>query len=138
MAGLLFQGAGSLLFRLAPGLPAHSPLLVRGVFGIDFWHSWIHISWGAAGLAALRHWRSMQSAIRLALVFGVFYTMLGVAGVATRAPLGLELGAYENSFHLTAGPLTLALGLWTRLYHLANQRPIAIPPARPPTGGDDG
>src|SRR5262245_39177127 len=37
--GLLLQGLGSLFFRLLPVLPAHAPLLVRGAFGIDFWHA---------------------------------------------------------------------------------------------------
>lgn len=50
MGGLLVQGAGSLIFRLIPALPEHSPLLVRGAFGIDFWHALIHIAWGAAGV----------------------------------------------------------------------------------------
>jgi hypothetical protein len=36
MGGLLLQGIGSLVFRLVPALPASMPLLVRGVFGIDF------------------------------------------------------------------------------------------------------
>jgi hypothetical protein len=49
-------------------------------------------------------------ATRLALVFGVFYTTLGVLGVSLHHPFGLQLGNFENSFHLTAGPLTLLVG----------------------------
>jgi hypothetical protein len=111
MAGLLLQGLGSLLFRLVPALPEGSPLLVRGVFGIDFWHSWIHIGWGVVGLAVLYRWSGAVAATRLALGFGVFYTALGVLGLAIHHPMGLELDAYENTFHLTAGPLTLVIGL---------------------------
>jgi hypothetical protein len=110
MAGLFLQGAGSLLFRLVPSLPAHSPLIVRGVFGVDFWHSWVHILWGAAGVALLLLRPGEVVATRLALVFGVFYTTLGVLGVSLHHPFGLQLGNFENSFHLTAGPLTLLVG----------------------------
>jgi len=111
MGGLFLQGVGSLLFRLAPSLPAHSPLVVRGVFGIDMWHSWLHILWGAAGVLLLALRPSPVMATRLALVFGVFYTTLGVLGVGLHHPFGLQLGNFENSFHLTAGPLTLLVGI---------------------------
>jgi hypothetical protein len=111
MVGLFLQGVGSLLFRLHPAMAAGSPLLVRGAFGIDFWHSWIHILWGAAGAVLLTRLRSMRAAVFLALVFGVFYTAFGVLGVSVHHPLGLELDAFENTFHLTAGPLTLILGV---------------------------
>src|SRR5215213_6659404 len=53
MGGLLLQGIGSLIFRLIPALPASMPLLVRGTFGIDFWHAWLHIAWGLVGLTVL-------------------------------------------------------------------------------------
>jgi hypothetical protein len=111
MGGLLVQGLGSLLFRLQPELAAASPLVVRGVFGIDFWHSWVHIAWGGAGLGLLVARPSRRPAVVLALVFGVFYTAFGVLGVTVHHPLGLELGVLENGFHLVAGPLTLLVGL---------------------------
>ena len=116
MAGLFVQGVGSLLFRTFPTWASASPLLVRGLFGIDFWHSWIHILWGAGGAVFLARRRSERDATWLALVFGVFYSLLGVWGVTAHHPLGLELDAYENTFHLTAGPLTLLVGLiaWFR------------------------
>ena len=111
MGGLLLQGIGSLIFRLIPALPASMPLLVRGAFGIDYWHAWIHIGWGLAGLALLRAATTREPPMRLALIFGVFYTALGIWGVVTHHPLGLELDLPENLCHLTAGPLTLLLGL---------------------------
>jgi len=116
MVGLFLQGVVSLLFRTFPTLPAGSPLLIRGVFGIDFWHSWIHIVWGAGGTVLLDLRRSEHAATWLALVFGVFYSALGIWGVSAHHALGLELDAYENTFHLTAGPLTLLVGLvaWFR------------------------
>lgn len=112
MGGLLLQGLGSLLFRLLPALPASAPLLVRGAFGIDFWHSWIHIAWGLIGLTVLKISRTGQPLVYLALIFGLFYTALGVWGVLIHHPLGLELDLPENAFHLVAGPLALAIGWW--------------------------
>jgi len=111
MGGLLAQGLGSLLFRLVPRLPTISPVLVRGTFGIDFWHSWVHIVWGAAGLLILGRRRDMRTATRLALAFGAFYTTFGILGVVIHHPLGLQLDSFENTFHLTAGPLTLLIGV---------------------------
>lgn len=111
MGGLLVQGLGSLLFRVQPALAAASPLLVRGAFGIDLWHSCIHIAWGGAGLGLLLARPSRPPAVALALVFGAFYTAFGVLGVTVHHPLGLELGVLENGFHLIAGPLTLLVGL---------------------------
>lgn len=113
MGGLLVQGLGSLIFRLAPALPAHSGLLIRGAFGIDFWHALIHIVWGLAGLAVLGAGRSRARLIYLALIFGVFYTPLGLWGVLAHHPLGLELDLPENLFHLVAGPSSLAIGWWS-------------------------
>jgi uncharacterized protein DUF4383 len=112
MGGLLAQGAGSLIFRLIPALPEHSPLLLRGAFGIDFWHALIHITWGAAGIAVLRSSVSVRPLILLALVFGVFYTAFGLWGSFQDHPLGLELDLPENLFHLVAGPISLVIGAW--------------------------
>jgi len=111
MGGLLVQGIGSAIFRIVPSLPAQMPLLVRGAFGIDFWHAWIHILWGVTGLAVLAISRTRDPLIRLAVIFGVFYTLLGVWGVLAHHPLHLELDRPENIFHLTAGPLSLLVGL---------------------------
>jgi hypothetical protein len=112
MGGLLVQGAGSLIFRLVPALPDHSSLLVRGAFGIDFWHALIHIAWGAAGIAVLRASISARPLILLMLLFGVFYTAFGLWGVLQDHPLGLELDLPQNLFHLVAGPLSLVIGVW--------------------------
>jgi hypothetical protein len=112
MAGLLVQGAGSLIYRLVPALPDHSPLLLRGAFGIDFWHALIHIAWGGAGVAVLLASTSAGPLILLMLLFGVFYSAFGLWGVIEDHPLGLELDLPENLFHLVAGPLSLAIGAW--------------------------
>ncbi len=110
MTGLLLQGLGSLIFRLAPALPAQAPYLIRGILGIDFWHAWIHIIWGITGVIMLVARPTRGPAIWLALIFGVFYTALGILGVTIQHPLGLELDWFENTFHLTAGPATLLFG----------------------------
>jgi hypothetical protein len=125
MGGLLLQGIGSLIFRLVPALPASMPLLVRGAFGIDFWHAWIHIGWGLAGLALLSVAQTREPPMRLALIFGVFYTALGIWGVLAHHPLGLELDLPENVFHLTAGPLTLLLGVLALLNPRLHQARLA-------------
>ena len=110
MAGLVLQGAGSLLFRADPDLAGTAPSLVRGLLGIDPAHAWLHVGWGAAALAALLVARGAGFAVGLAMLFGVFYTAFGIWGVLVHHPLGLELDAFENGFHLVAGPLTLLLG----------------------------
>lgn len=125
MGGLFVQGIGSLLFRLAPALAASAPFLVRGIFGIDFWHAWIHILWGAAGSAVVAAGR-WPTIVRLALGFGVFYTALGIAGVAIHHPLGLELDWFENSFHMVAGPATLLLGALAAI-RMRGERALATP-----------
>jgi hypothetical protein len=111
MGGLLLQGLGSLIFRLSPAIAATAPYLIGGILGIDFWHAWIHILWGLAGICILAGRYTHRTAVWLALVFGLFYTLLGFAGMVFHHPLGLELDAFENAFHLTAGPATLLLGL---------------------------
>ena len=76
MGGLFLQGVGSLIFRLTPALAAAAPYVVRGIFGIDYWHAWIHIVWGAVGCVALDVQRTRRAAVGLALIFGLFYTAL--------------------------------------------------------------
>jgi hypothetical protein len=123
MVGLLVQGVGSLLFRLAPALAADAPYLIRGILGIDFWHAWVHIIWGIVGIGVLAR-PSHTIAIWLALSFGVFYTALGILGVTIHHPLGLELDGFENGFHLTAGPATLLFGALVALW-LVRERLVA-------------
>lgn len=70
--------------------------------------------------------RTGRPLVVLALVFGVFYTGLGVWGVMVYHPLGLELDLPENIFHLIAGPLALLLGVlsvggWGRLWSSDNR-----------------
>src|SRR5262249_18710464 len=70
MSGLLLHGLVSLVFRLAPSVDAAMPYLVRGIFGIDFWHAWIHIAWGSLGMVIVARSRARQAQVWLALGFG--------------------------------------------------------------------
>jgi hypothetical protein len=126
-AGLLVQGLISLLFRRVPTLPPTLPLLVRGPFGIDSRHAWIHVAWGIGSMVLLSLGRTWRTSIRLAVTFGIFYSALGIAGVVTHHPFGLELDLFENAFHLTAGPLTLLLGLYS--YGRRRQRRVVAAPS---------
>ena len=74
-------------------------------------HAFIHVVWGAAILVLLARGLDEHGCVRLALLFGVFYTALAVLGVAMHHPFGLRLDRGENVFHLLVGPITLALGL---------------------------
>jgi hypothetical protein len=114
MAGLLLQGAGSLVFRLQPDLAAPAPLVVRGVFGIDFWHAWIHIAWGLAGLVLLVLLPSRRAACALALSFGAFYTAFGVLGVLVHHPLGLELDLLEKITQMMRRASSPGFDAWWR------------------------
>jgi len=111
MGGLLLQGLGSLILRLSPALAAEVPYVIGGIFGIDLWHAWIHIIWGSIGVGVLLTRPTIHAAAHLALIFGLFYTALGIAGIAFYHPFGLELNLFENAFHMTAGPATLLFGV---------------------------
>jgi hypothetical protein len=55
--------------------------------------------------------RAASRAVWAAVVFGVFYIVLGVLGLVVDRPFGLLLGPGENAFHFIVGPLALLLGL---------------------------
>ena len=108
LGALLFiQGAASVI-RQAIGFDGG--WLFNGLLNADPLHAAIHIAWGSVMMAGAFLFDSRQLA-SLALVFGIFYVALAVLGVAVYHPLGLRLDIYENAFHWTVGPLTLAVGL---------------------------
>lgn len=109
MAGLLLQGAGSLLLDLRPDVQAATPYLLATVMNGNPPHAVLHIAWGATGLAILALFRSAGARLLLGLVFGLFYTGLGFLGIAVHDPFGMRLELPENAFHLTVGPLMLVL-----------------------------
>ena len=107
MLGLLLQGIGSLALRLFPGLPSITPALVVGLMLAHIPHAILHIAWGLAGILFLLIFNSRRALIGLGLVFGTFYTLLGIIGVLVNNAFGLQLVLGENAFHLIVGPLTL-------------------------------
>jgi hypothetical protein len=64
----------------------------------------------------------------LALAFGVFYTSFGILGLVIHHPLGLHLDSFENTFHLTAGPLTLMIGAVAAIQPVVETRSHAPDP----------
>jgi hypothetical protein len=109
-ASLLLEG-GALL--LVDALHASLPMLALPLTTGDTRHNLLHVAWGALLLGVLVGSRAdtRRPSVML-LVFGTFYTLLGVLGLMINRPFGLLLGPGENAFHLTVGPLALALGGW--------------------------
>jgi hypothetical protein len=106
-ASLLLEGGLLLaLSALSAALPA-LPFATG-----DVRHNALHVVWGVAILTLLVTDRSAERATLVAVVFGVFYSLLGMLGLLVDRPFGLLLGPGENAFHLTVGPLALALGVW--------------------------
>jgi hypothetical protein len=103
---LLLQGSSTLLFRLVPALNAAFPALLD-VTQMTPIHSSLHIVTGLLALAIL--WvGGARGAWWFALGFGLFYTLLGLAGLATGGTFGLGLQPFDHSFHLLAGVPGLA------------------------------
>jgi hypothetical protein len=95
---LLLQGVSTLLFRLIPALDVAFPALLATTHMIPV-HSTLHILTGLLALAAI-YW---GEAWWFALGFGVFYTLLGLAGLISGQQLGLGLQPFDHPFHLLAG-----------------------------------
>jgi hypothetical protein len=109
MAGLLVQGAGSLLLDFNAGMRSVTPTPLATLMNGNPPHAWLHVVWGAGGLTWLLLFRSANARIVLGFVFGIFYTLLGFLGVAVHDPFGMRIELPENVFHLTVGPLMLLL-----------------------------
>jgi hypothetical protein len=93
-AGLLLEGA-ALLFAGAVDLAMP--------FALDNRHNALHVLWGLFILGGLATSRESRRLADLALLFGVFYVGLALAGTVLVNPFGLLLGPGENLFHLTVG-----------------------------------
>jgi hypothetical protein len=111
-AGLLGQGATSLLLDLLGLASDHLP---QRFANSDPLHASIHVVWGLAMVSLVLLGLNDTDSTRLALIFGVFYTGLAIAGLTIHHPLGLRLDRGENVFHLLVGPASLAVGLASRL-----------------------
>src|SRR6185503_5086253 len=80
---LLLQGASTLLFRLVPALDRAFPALLAITQMIPI-HSLLHIATGLLALAIVRY--GGRGPWWFALGFGVFYTLLGLAGQLSGNP----------------------------------------------------
>ncbi len=109
MSLLFIQGSGSLILRLRPNIESNTPVLLATIMNGNVPHAILHIVWGAVGLIILITQRSYSVRLGLGLIFGLFYTLLGVLGIIVLNPFGLRLAWQENLFHLTVGPLMLIL-----------------------------
>jgi hypothetical protein len=109
MSLLFIQGSGSLLLRLRPDIESITPGPLAALMNGNIPHAILHIAWGTIGLIILITQRSYGVRLSLGLIFGLFYTLLGILGVFVLNPFGLRLGWQENLFHLTVGPLMLIL-----------------------------
>ncbi len=109
MSLLFIQGSGSLLLRLRPDIESITPGLLATLMNGNIPHAILHIAWGTVGLIILFTQRSYSVRFSLALIFGLFYTMLGILGIIVLNPFGLRLGWQEDLFHLIVGPLMLIL-----------------------------
>ena len=111
-AGLLAQGATSLLLDALGLANDHLP---QRFANSDPLHASIHVIWGVTMIALVVLGLSDADATKLALIFGVFYTGLAIAGLTIHHPLGMRLDRGENAFHLLVGPAALAVGLASSL-----------------------
>jgi hypothetical protein len=109
MAGLLAQGLGSLVLDFNQSLREAMPYLLASLMNGNPPHAWLHIVWGFGGLVYLSLDRGLAGRLRLGLIFGTFYTLLGFLGIVVHDPFGMRLELPENAFHLTVGPLMLLL-----------------------------
>lgn len=113
---LLLQGTSTMLFLLFPALDKAFPQLLLATRMIPI-HSTLHIVTGVLALAVVR-WGGRESAWWFALLFGLFYTILGFAGLITGLTFGLGLQPFDHPFHLLAGlPGLVAAGLGYRSRH---------------------
>jgi hypothetical protein len=107
-AALLVQGSLSLVLHQALAVDL-SPL--HGFLTTDDRHAALHVAWGLVLVAVAAGAAHERTVIVAGVVFGSFYTALGVLGLLVHDPLGLHLGWGENVFHLLVGPAALILAL---------------------------
>ena len=103
---LLLQGTSTLAFRLIPALDAAFPPLLATTRMMPL-HSCLHIATGLLALLALR--RGTRGPWWFALLFGLFYSGLGLVGFATHRPTIFELQPFDHPFHLGVGVVGLIL-----------------------------
>ena len=112
-AYLLLVGAGLLLEGAALLVATVIHLVVP--YALDTPHNILHVVWGLLILGVLVTSRDPRRISALALLFGVFYTALAIAGVSFTNPFGLLLGPGENIFHFVVGLSSLGAGALTQV-----------------------
>ena len=108
---LLLQGGTTLAARLVPAVDRAFPFLLRTTRMVPL-HSALHIA--TALLAFLVLALGDRATRRFALLFGAFYALLGVLGLATGHAMGLGLQAFDHPFHIVLGLLGIAAAAMTR------------------------
>ena len=98
---LLLQGVFTLLFRLYEPLDRAFPALLAITQMIPP-HSLLHIVTGVLAVAVLLL-GGIAGAWWYALLFGVFYTALGIVAPLTGMTFGLGLQPFDHPFHLVVG-----------------------------------
>lgn len=98
---LLLQGTSTLLFLMFPALDRAFPQLLQATRMIPV-HSVMHIFTGLLALAVLR-WGGRAGIWWFSLLFGMYYTALGLVGLITGLQFGLGLQPFDHPFHLLAG-----------------------------------
>jgi hypothetical protein len=106
--GLLLQGGLTLLARLVPAFDRAVPGLLQVTEMVPA-HSLLHIATGLLALYAAR--RSVHAAWLFLLAFGLFYTMLGLAGALTQQQFGLALQNFDHPIHIVIGIVALGVAL---------------------------
>lgn len=102
VGGFLFlQGTSTLLFLIFPSLDHAFPQLLETTRMMPI-HSTLHIVTGLV-TAAVLIWGGRRTAWWFALLFGLFYTLLGFTGLITGMTFGLGLQPFDHPFHLVAG-----------------------------------
>ena len=103
--GLFLQGTSTLTALLVPSFDRAVPFLLEQTRMIPV-HSTLHIVSGLIGFAALRFGGGVGP-WWFALLFGIFYAGLAVAGMLSGHQFGLGLQPFDHPFHLALGGLGL-------------------------------
>jgi hypothetical protein len=98
---LLLQGISTLVFRLYPALDQAFPALLATTHMIPI-HSTLHIVTGLLAVVILYRGKERE-AFWFALGFGLFYLVLGLAGMFSGHQLGLGLQLFDHPIHLALG-----------------------------------
>jgi hypothetical protein len=107
-AALLAQGTLSLFLHEALAVDLSA---LHGFLTTDDRHAALHVAWGLVLVAVVASGAHERTLIAVGVVFGSFYTALGVVGLLVHDPFELHLGWGENVFHLLVGPVALILSL---------------------------